>query len=316
LNRNGPDPARAAELATAAGCEIEQSEQLLDGSYAHRIGCRNHAAKVRLLELLAEHDSTLPDVRRLAELVAAGAADTAEQLQRLQSFVQSRVTFTSERDETFTATMRTLAHGLGDCDDSSRALMALVRSLGIPCRLRTLPDSPDAIPLHVAPQAKLDGRWIWLEPSIAAQLGEHPLAAARRLNIHTRPELGALNPDDDDEPESEIGKLHFLPEQWAAVAITTAAALGAMGTRTQTPLVPAALAAAGAVAAHAFTTFPLLPSFTLDDGHECSTFLVGVDEGGHEQQCADRYARIRLRNAAMGAGMGLLLGILHWRANK
>lgn len=311
MNRHGPDPQTAAELADQAGCSIADSTQLLDGSWAYRIECTDHRAKVRLLHLLAEYDSTLPDVRRLAELVVAGAPDTAEQVGRLQQFVQSRVTFTSEPGETFTATLRTLAHGLGDCDDSSRALMALVRSLGIPAKLAVLPDDPAATPLHVAAMAQLAGRWRWLEASIAAMPGEHPVAAARRLGITTRPELGALGAISPDEPEGLA--LHLTTGQWATLGAVTVAMLASMQYPTGGPVLTAIQTAAGGLAGHQLTTWPFVQEFEAQSGYKCETFWPPAEQEQHIEECNKAWRRLKIRNTALGAAAGLAFGLLQWK---
>jgi len=310
MNRTGPDPDVAAKLASQAGCEIADSTQLLDGSWSHRVECDDHQAKVRFLGLLAEYDAGLPDVRRIAELVVAGAADTSEQVERLQQFVQQRVTFTGERDETFSPTIRTLAHGVGDCDDSSRALMALLRSLAIPTKLATLPEG--GVPLHVAPMVKLAGKWHWVEPSVAAQLGEHPLAAARRLGINTRPELAGLGTVNPDEPEAELG-VRFLPLQWAALGAVTVAALGTMMQPPRSVFGPAALAGAGALSGWAFSVFPFVRDFELDDGYRCSAWLPEADDADRIEACNARFRQIKIRNAAIAAAAGAAIGLLAWR---
>lgn len=189
-------PAETERIIRRAGCRVRRRVSLYDGATAFEVDCPSHARKVRLLGDLAEADADLPDVRRIAEDVAAGARSDAERAELLHAFVRDRVAFVKEKREIFAPTLRTLETGMGDCDDSARALLALLRSLDMPARLKTLPEGSDE-PLHVAAQALIDGRWEWLETSIAANAGEHPLAAARRLGIRTRPELGELTPLDE-----------------------------------------------------------------------------------------------------------------------
>lgn len=187
--RYGPPPKVARKIATVSGCRVEKSHQLHDGSWAHRVLCDGHLAKVRFLANLAEYDSATPDVRRAAELIVSGSKTPMQQVEALQKRVQ-QVTFTKEHEETFSPTMWTLETGVGDCDDTARALLALLRSLGFDAGLQTLPVVESGKPpVHVAAVVNLDG-WKWLETTIPARLGEHPVAAAQRLGIKMRPDLG------------------------------------------------------------------------------------------------------------------------------
>lgn len=300
----GPEPGDAIELAERAGCKVLEAVRLFDGGWAYRVGCSSHDAKVAFLAELADYDARSPNVRRLAELVVAEASDTAEQAARLQAFVQQRVTFTGERDETFSPTMHTLAQGLGDCDDSARALMALARSLAIPTKLATLPEG-GSVPLHVAPQVRIKGKWLWVEPSIAAELGEHPLAAARRLGVKTRPELGALNPD-GPQPG-----LHWTPAQWAALG--AGAATGLAAAYGSQPLALGVGAVFGGAVGYAFTSFPFVDDVRLPDGYECSSWLPQLDEDeGRLAECDAVYSKLRWRNGAIGAVATVALLALAW----
>jgi len=182
---DGPDPRTAAKLARAAGCRVVASHRLHDGTVAHELGCHSHAAKVRFLDLLAEWDSLQPDVRRTAEQICRGSRHQLDQIAALHRMVRDGVLHTDEPRETFTAPMYVLRNGVGDCDDTARLLLALLRSLGLSGRLGTL-GSP---PRHVAAQVQLAGAWWWLETTIDAEPGEHPLDAAKRLGITTRGDL-------------------------------------------------------------------------------------------------------------------------------
>lgn len=313
MNRYGPDPQQVAEIAKASGCTVKASERLHDGSWSHRVECSTHRHKVRLLANLAEYDAQLPDIRRLAEKVAAGAPDARSQAAALQRFVQNAVTFTREPVETFSPTWRTLEHGIGDCDDSSRALLALCRSLGLPAALRTIPELGSLRdPTHVAPVLRDGGDWVWLEPSIAARFGEHPQHAARRLredraDIGGRESLAAISPDDG----ITIG---VTPEQ---ATLLGGAALSVFASLAAPSIAPAAMAIGGAATGYAATAFPFLRSFETDDGRQCSTWLPGVEEDEqHGIACERRYGRLRARNAAIGAAAGGLAGLLlsRWSA--
>jgi len=190
VSRYGPSPAEAAAIAKACGCRITRVHDLPDGELAYRIDAKSHANKVKLLAELAAYDARTPEVRRAAELAAAGAHDKRAQIEALHDYVKKRVTFTREPIETFSPTMHVLRVGMGDCDNSARALMALGGSLGHRMGAATLPPmSSGRLPLHVAAVVRLDGAWRWLETSIDAAPFEHPIDAARRLGVKTRPDI-------------------------------------------------------------------------------------------------------------------------------
>lgn len=190
MRQDDHTPAETESIIRRAGCTTLKRVVMYDGHTAFDVDCHTHRAKVGMLEALAEADASLPDVRRRAEDVTAGARSDAERAERLHAYVQRTVSFAAEPRETFSGTMRTLRIGQGDCDDSARSLMALLRAMGLRARLETLPlRATGTDPVHVAAQVDLGGGWQWLETSIAASPGEHPIAAARRLGITMRPEL-------------------------------------------------------------------------------------------------------------------------------
>lgn len=156
------------------------------GELAYEIRLRSHADKVALLDALASFDARDPRVRRVAEHLTAPARQSpSAAVEALHAAVRDGVAFAPELVETFQHTLRTIETARGDCDDSTRALVALARSIGIPARLATLGTPPT----HVYPELHATGTWLPAEPSIPAQLGEHPLAAAARLGIQTRPDI-------------------------------------------------------------------------------------------------------------------------------
>lgn len=200
MGRYGPDPTEAARLAKAAGCRIVESERIQDGTWSHRLECKSHAAKVKFLAQLTAYDARQPAVRRAAERVVAmsGAANAEQQIRALHRFVRDSVTFTKEPGEIFSPTMRVLELGVGDCDDSARALGALLGSLGHRVALLTLGYPPRHVAagvrtsVHmgaVPPRGGTEDGWSWLETTIKAEPYEHPLTAAERLGITTRKDI-------------------------------------------------------------------------------------------------------------------------------
>lgn len=193
----GPSPSELTAIARKSGCVVELGDRLNDGTLAYELRCPSHAAKVRLLANLAEYDSLQPEVIRLAERLAAlGDGDQWKIAQIIHAFVRDGVRFLPEPREKFMPTMRTLALGFGDCDDTSRATMALLRAAGLRGGLLTLGNPPR----HVSAAVQLKGTWEWLDASLDAMPGEHPLAAAKRLGLTIRPELqGQLGQPSDDK---------------------------------------------------------------------------------------------------------------------
>jgi hypothetical protein len=197
----GPSPDELLKIARASGCVVELSRTLGDGTIAHEVKCPSHQAKVKLLASLAEYDSKHPELIRLAEkLSALGDGEPWKIAQIVHAFVRDGVKHLPEPREKFQPTMRTLALGIGDCDDTARAVMALLRASGIKAGMLTLGDPPT----HVAAGVQLGGAWHWLDASLAALPGEHPLAAAKRLGLKVRPDLAQLGAPGDDDNETPI----------------------------------------------------------------------------------------------------------------
>jgi transglutaminase-like putative cysteine protease len=183
---DGPGPDEVAGLVRRHGGRYVGAYDLPGGGQAFHLEFPDHASKVAFLDGLAELDAFTPWVRRAAEQIAAGAAGPVEQIARLHAYVRDRVAHTEEPIETFSPPRWVLESRIGDCDDTARALLALLRSLGHRGRLATLGHPPR----HVAAQVQLGDDWHWLETTIPARAGEHPLEAAKRLGIVTRSDLG------------------------------------------------------------------------------------------------------------------------------
>jgi len=200
----GPDgPREAIEAGIARlGCAIRERA---DGVLC--VDCPTHEAKCGLLDLLAWRDARYdPRIRRIATWIAEQSAtdaahhvDRLDLARRLHAHVSERVRFLGEGAETFQSAWQTLNSGVGDCDDSTRALLALARSVALPARLAVLekngtPPGGALQPNHATAQLSPDrGKsWFWAECSLGpgVELGEHPVRAARRLK-RARAELGA-----------------------------------------------------------------------------------------------------------------------------
>lgn len=189
----GPSLDELQELARMVGCRVDRTYRAHDGVPIYEMSCNGHREKVALLALLATYDAQDGRVRRIAEEVASHGEGQRGRLEALHAFVRDGVEYVDEPVETFQHTLRTIELGIGDCDCTARALAALAYSLGYSVGLATL-DDENGDPHHVAAVVELDGEWLWLETTIAAELGESPLDAAARLGIATRPDLVARKP--------------------------------------------------------------------------------------------------------------------------
>lgn len=141
-----------------------------------------HAA--RFLVAMAAEDARGELARRLAgELRAVAGADDLALAVAVHRFVRERVRFEREHGEIFTSVEYTLRTAVGDCDDHARVAYAILAAAGVPVRLVFLAKSKQRGPAHVVAQAFARGRWWWLETTIAASVGEHPVTAGKRLGI-------------------------------------------------------------------------------------------------------------------------------------
>jgi hypothetical protein len=199
-----------AQIVARSGCTIVEVEQLDAGDWAYRVECPTHAAKVDLLANLAAWDSTQPEILRLARTLAAMTDRSREGIAReLHRYVRDEVVHLREPRELFRPAGATLEEGLGDCDCSSRALLALLQAAGQRAGLVTLANPPK----HVAVAVLTERGWLWADPSLGAELGEHPIDAAERLGMRVDP---AILREEDQQ----------IPPQAEVVAF---AVLGAMG---------------------------------------------------------------------------------------
>ena len=110
----------------------------------------------------------------------------------VQYYTQKHIKFFRESPERFASPMRTIAWGIGDCDDKSQVIAAILRSFRIPVRLKFIrfntrdKNSGKIKPIsHVYPQAKLDGEWVSLESVHPWAMGVDPEEKARAKGLKT-----------------------------------------------------------------------------------------------------------------------------------
>jgi transglutaminase-like putative cysteine protease len=107
-------------------------------------------------------------------------------LEAIQRWVQDNVGFIFEGQETFPSSLQTVLDGVGDCDDHTLLVIALCSALDYEVTAEAF---PAADPAHVAARVLTHGDWLWMETTIPARLGEHPIDAARRLGIEIREDI-------------------------------------------------------------------------------------------------------------------------------
>ena len=103
---------------------------------------------------------------RLIDRYDVPARDSAAFARAIQLYSARRVKFFRERPERFQSAVRTLAWGIGDCDDKARLVAAALRTMRIPVQLAfmhiTMPNGQTLG--HVWPRA-----WLSLRPKEPAQ---------------------------------------------------------------------------------------------------------------------------------------------------
>jgi transglutaminase-like putative cysteine protease len=147
----------------------------------------DNAQAIKLLNMLAIHDSRDSRVQDLAATIRASARDELSIAQSLWSWIKDNVPFIEEQRETFYHPL-IVVRGGGDCDDHARALAALALASGIPAEVVGVP-GPDGRVKHAATILLVHGQWRWAETTVDAQWDEHPLTAAKRLGLQ-REDIG------------------------------------------------------------------------------------------------------------------------------
>jgi len=177
-------------------CRIEGA-CTIDGQPARLWTCETPWDWAKLLVRLARDDERDLAVRMLAAAFVDVPRD--EQPAAVQEWTQANVAYKNDSPparlaawlerfnagapgdpfELFTGPGRTIAAGSGDCDDSSRVVRGVLRALGHDARLVFLGTPGE--PSHVtAAIRRNDGSWYWLDASLPAWPGEHPIRAKER----------------------------------------------------------------------------------------------------------------------------------------
>lgn len=108
-------------------------------------------------------------VRHLPQKDFKGEIDT------LRAFVQNSIRYTRDINgvETVQTPVKTLEYGVGDCDDKSALLAALLESIGFKTRFHAMGFSKNNVS-HVLLEVLLGGDWIPLETTEPVAMGWIP----------------------------------------------------------------------------------------------------------------------------------------------
>lgn len=126
---------------------------------------------------------------KLIDTANIPARDPAKLARVIQLYSARKIKFFRERPERFQSAMRTVAWGIGDCDDKSRFIAASLRSFRVPVQLKflrysqKLPDGTVTRRGHVYPLAFIDGKWVPLESVREYAFGYDPEAKAREIGF-------------------------------------------------------------------------------------------------------------------------------------
>ena len=101
-------------------------------------------------------------------------------------YAQKYIKFFRERPERFVNPLRTIAMGIGDCDDKTIFIATILRTYRIPVRLvflRFLNQSTSKYVSHVFPEAYINNKWQAMESVHAWPLGDNPIDRMKRKGI-------------------------------------------------------------------------------------------------------------------------------------
>lgn len=188
-----PSPVEEAgalrRAALRAGCRV-RDERTVDGRSRGVVDCADGWGAARLLVALASEDAGTEWAKELAAEVKRGARNEAEHAGAILDYVKRHLRFVREAPgaELFQSGPYSLFVGEGDCEDHARLAYALAVAGGLRARLAFLHKGSG--PTHAVAQVFVEGEPQWLETTIDARLGEHPIEAGRRLGIlHSRGDI-------------------------------------------------------------------------------------------------------------------------------
>lgn len=120
-----------------------------------------------------------PRIRRQAEEIVAGEADPWRRALRIHQWVYTRLE--KEAVVSIPSAIEVLENRRGDCNEHTVLFTALARAVGLPARMGigvVWSDELEGFYYHAWPEVYLDGRWIWMDPTL-----DQPLADATHLKL-------------------------------------------------------------------------------------------------------------------------------------
>jgi transglutaminase-like putative cysteine protease len=158
-----------------------------------RLTIANNVEALRLLNVYAGDDAANGiEVRELAgkfqdaakrDAAAAGLGDWRPWYARaIHAFTRDAIDYVDDPEQVFRSSDATLNLGIGNCVNTARLVVALARAVGLEAAAVPVVNRDGEI-THTCARIRLDGAWWWAEATIAAEWGEEPHAAARRLGL-------------------------------------------------------------------------------------------------------------------------------------
>lgn len=183
-----PGPREEIQAAIAhTGCAL-RPDPARGGLLA--VDCPTFEARAELVDALAWRDAMHDgEVRRLAlELTRDLRKLDAESVaRRIHQVVRARMRYVGEAGDVVQDPITSWHYAAGDCDCHARLVLALLRALGVRAVLCGFTvDGPAGeggpeVRHACATWERAPGDYVWLETTLAAEFGEHPMAAAARL---------------------------------------------------------------------------------------------------------------------------------------
>ncbi len=120
-----------------------------------------------------------PKIRRQASDIVAGETDPWRRARLIHDWVFTRIE--KHPVVSIPSALEVLEKRRGDCNEHTVLFTALARAAGLPTRIAigiVWSDELDGFYYHAWPEVHLDGRWLWMDPTL-----DQPLADATHLKL-------------------------------------------------------------------------------------------------------------------------------------